>query len=71
MRYFHINLPAPRYVKIFQPNPTRLPDGAWKTYPGGAEISFCLQTREVREAFLEHLKVEARALGIPDEISIL
>jgi hypothetical protein len=69
-RFFHTLLDEPRYVKIFQPNPTRMPDGTWETHPGDAEVTFYLH-REVWAAFLEIFKTEARALGVSGEIEIL
>ncbi|CAL1702969.1 unnamed protein product [Somion occarium] len=41
-QFFHTILQKPRYLKIVQPNPTRLADGSWKTYNGDAEVTFSL-----------------------------
>ena len=66
-RFFHTLLDEPRYVKMFQPNPTRLPDGTWQTHPGDIEIAFYVH-REIVPAFVESFSSEAHALGVQGDI---
>lgn len=69
-RFFHTLLDEPRYVKMFQPNPKKLPDGTWTTRPGDLEMSFYVY-KEVKDAFVEIYQTEARSLGVLGDIEFL
>lgn len=62
-RFYHTCSEAPRYVKIFTPNPTLLPDGSWKSHHGAAEVVFYLETH-LREPFLREFASLVRELGV-------
>ncbi|KAH7099822.1 hypothetical protein BKA62DRAFT_708898 [Auriculariales sp. MPI-PUGE-AT-0066] len=70
-RFFHTCSDAPRYVKIFTPNPTRTVDAAgqesWKDWKGGAEVTFFIEPR-YRGAFIDSFSAKARELGVEGDI---
>jgi hypothetical protein len=63
---------VPRYVKIFPPNPTLLPDGkTWEVHDGDAEVNFFLGTEGLKEKFEKKLQCNARSLGMPGEVEFV
>lgn len=62
-RFFHTTSDAPRYIKIFTPNPTVLPDGSWRSNDGAAEVVLYVEPH-LRDKFVEELSVIVKDLGV-------
>ncbi|EJD45495.1 hypothetical protein AURDEDRAFT_184740 [Auricularia subglabra TFB-10046 SS5] len=62
-RFFHTCSDAARYIKIFTPNPTLLPDGTWKSNQGAAEVVFYLEPH-LREPFMHEFVNVMRDFGV-------
>ncbi|KAJ3551692.1 hypothetical protein NM688_g4560 [Phlebia brevispora] len=62
-RFFHTQLDAPRFAKMFQPNPEVMPDGSIQPSPYNVEVTFCLY-EDARERFKPVLLEEMRRLGV-------
>ena len=60
-------LSEPRYVKFFEPNPTRQPDGSWRLRQGDIEVAIYVHA-ELKPAFMECFAAEARKLGIQGDV---
>lgn len=69
-RFFHTVLDGPRYVKMFEPNPTRQPDGTWTTRRGDVEITLHVD-EEACARFKELIVQEAHNLGVVGEIEFV
>ncbi|KAK7682152.1 hypothetical protein QCA50_014739 [Cerrena zonata] len=69
-QFYHTILPEPRFIKIFQPNPTCLSDGTWKTYAGDAEITLSV-LKDKRIAFEEAILGELKEFGIEEKPEII
>ncbi|EMD32266.1 hypothetical protein CERSUDRAFT_118969 [Gelatoporia subvermispora B] len=69
-QFFHTNLPAPRYVKIFQANPQISEAGTWIKDEGMAEVTFYLHQR-TKQRFVDALKVEAASIGVSGAIEFV
>lgn len=68
-RFYNTDLNAPRYVKIFKPNPTALADGAWRDNRGAAEVTLYLRC-EQKPGFERELRAQCHALGLSGEIEV-
>ena len=67
-RFYHTILDEPRFVKMFQPNPTRLPNGTWQVRPkDDVEIVFYIH-KEFRGTFMDLFAAQARHLGMSGEV---
>ena len=68
-RFYHtVDLDEPQVVKIFAPNPTRLPDGSWDARPkDDVEMTFFVY-KEQKAAFMELFTEQARGLGLTGDI---
>lgn len=66
-RFFHTCSDAPRYVKMFTPNPTRQADGSWRDWAGGAEVMFYIEPR-YRGPFIKAFEAKVYALGVQGEV---
>ncbi|EJD45496.1 hypothetical protein AURDEDRAFT_165359 [Auricularia subglabra TFB-10046 SS5] len=69
-RFFHTTSDAPRYAKIFTPNPTPLPDGSWRTNDGGAEVVLYVEPH-LRSSFVQGLSAVVRELGVQGEVEFV
>jgi hypothetical protein len=66
-RFYHTLLRGARYVKLFRPNPVRLPDGTWRERTADAEAVFYLAPA-ARSRFEGVFEGELAALGVPGEV---
>ncbi len=57
-------------MKMFQPNPTRLPDGTWETHLGDVEVTFYMHEKE-KQGFKDAFAQELRNLGISSEVEFV
>ncbi|KAL4247583.1 Acyltransferase [Abortiporus biennis] len=65
-RFFHTILSEPRFIKIFRPNPTLLPDGTWtRPDPRDAEITLFVR-RQTLTQFEEVLRGYLTTFGITE-----
>jgi hypothetical protein len=70
-RFYHTNDPVPRYIEIYTPNPTLLPDGkTWEVHSWGAEVTLYV-AEDVKERFEKILQCNARCLGMTDEVEFV
>ncbi|GJE85403.1 hypothetical protein PsYK624_014820 [Phanerochaete sordida] len=67
-RFYHTILDEPRFIKMFQPNPTRLPDGTWQVRPkDDVEIVFYIH-KESRGTFMDLFAAQAHDLGMSGDV---
>lgn len=67
-RFCHTVLNEPQYLKMFRPNPTRLPDGTWEVRSkDDVEMIFYLH-KELRGTFVDLFTAQARNLGMPGDV---
>ncbi|KAJ3478058.1 hypothetical protein NLI96_g10028 [Meripilus lineatus] len=70
-QFYHTLLDEPRFLKIFQPNPYRLPDGTWQSFTSNdAEIT-CHVRSAKKEPFEEALRHKLRVLRVSGNVEII
>ncbi|GJE85404.1 hypothetical protein PsYK624_014830 [Phanerochaete sordida] len=67
-RFYHTILDEPQFLKMFHPNPTRLPDGSWEARPkDDIEIVFYIH-KELQVAFMDFFTRQVRNLGMSGDV---
>jgi len=70
-RFHHTNVPVPRYIEIYTPNPTLSADGQkWEVHSGDAEVTFYV-TGDIRENLEKTLQCNATCLGMPGDVQFV